>query len=72
MAKAVKALSTTHGKHLTVSAATFNTVLAGSGVVMGLIGYGTRETPVGQLMLGVGANLTAIGIAFAIHEAFVK
>jgi len=70
MAKS-KALAMNH-RHMTVSAATFNSVLAGSGVIMGLIGFQTRETPVGQLMLGVGANLTAIGIAFAIRETFVR
>jgi hypothetical protein len=72
MAKTKALARMSNGRHMTVSPATFNSVLAGSGVVMGLIGFQTRETPVGQLMLGIGANLTAIGIAFAIHETFVR
>lgn len=49
-----------------------NGLIAGTGLVVGVLGWNNQETPLGRLLLGAGGGLTALGIAFLIREAFVK
>jgi hypothetical protein len=47
-----------------------NLSLVVTGVLIGLAGYEGRETPLGQVGLGAGGSLAAVGLAFFIQELF--
>lgn len=55
-------------QHQHFSSTTTNAILAGTGMLIGILGYENRDTLVGELALGVGANLIALGIAFGVRE----
>ena len=48
-----------------------NASLIGGGIILGMISYSKRETPLGAVLLPMGAAAAAIGLVLLIHQSLL-
>lgn len=57
-----------HLGNMRLTPTTVNLVTVGTGIVLGLVSYQYRESPIGATLLGAAGSIAAIGLYFFIRE----